>query len=123
GRTIAWIVSPGEAAPADEIAAASGRKTTVPALSAAPAPSAAASASQLATPAQSPAQSIKISPKARRLAGERGVNLADVRGSGPGGEILSSDILTAAESQAVASPAPVNSGSPVSRLMAERTTQ
>src|SRR5271166_2588213 len=28
GRTIAWIVRPGEAAPADEVAVESGRKTT-----------------------------------------------------------------------------------------------
>jgi pyruvate dehydrogenase E2 component (dihydrolipoamide acetyltransferase) len=123
GRTIAWIVGPGEVPPADEIAAASGRKTSVAALSAAPAPSTAASANQSATPAQSPAQSIKISPKARRLASEHGVNLAHVRGSGPGGEILASDILAAAQSQAGAPPAAVDSGSPISRLMAERTTQ
>ena len=122
GRTIAWIVGPGEVPPADEIAAASGRRSTVPALFTAPAASTAASANQLASPAQ-PAQSIKISPKARRLASELRVHLADVRGSGPGGEILASDILAAAESQAGAAPAPVDSGSPISRLMAERTTQ
>lgn len=123
GRTIAWIVGPGEAPPADEVAAASGRKTTVAVLSAAPVASNAASANQSATPAQSPAQSIKISPKARRLASEHGVNLAHVRGSGTGGEILASDILAAAESQAGAPPAPVDSGSHISRLMAERTAQ
>ena len=122
GRTIAWIVGPGEVPPADEIAAASGRRSTVPALLTAPAASTAASANQLASPAQ-PARSIKISPKARRLASELRVHLADVRGSGPGGEILASDILAAAESQAGAAPAPVDSGSPISRLMAERTTQ
>src|SRR5208282_1451713 len=71
------------------------------------------------------AASVKISPKARRLASERGVNLADVRGSGAGGEILASDILAATESKAGAPPATLesDSGSPVSRLMAERTTQ
>jgi pyruvate dehydrogenase E2 component (dihydrolipoamide acetyltransferase) len=122
GRTIAWIVGPGEVPPADEIAAPSGRRSTVPALFTAPAASTAASANQLASPAQ-PAQSIKISPKARRLASELRVHLADVHGSGPGGEILASDILAAAESQAGAAPAPVDSGSPISRLMAERTTQ
>jgi pyruvate dehydrogenase E2 component (dihydrolipoamide acetyltransferase) len=68
-------------------------------------------------------QPVKISPKARRLANERGVNLADVRGSGAGGEILASDILAAAESKATPSPAAVDTGSPISRLMAERTTQ
>ena len=125
GQTIAWIVRPGEAAPADEVAIESGRKTTaVPAASAIPS---AASASQPATSAPSAGQStnqpVKISPKARRLASERGVNLADVSGSGAGGEILASDILAAAESK-VSAPAPtVDSSSPISRLMAERTTQ
>jgi len=117
GRTIAWIVRPGEVPPTDEAATMSGRKTTAVA---APSGSPAAFVSQSAQPA-SPA--IKISPKARRLASERGVNLADVRGSGPGGEILASDILAVAESKAGSSPAPFESGSPISRLMAERTTQ
>ena len=126
GRTIAWIVRPGEVPPADEIAVESGRRTTA----AAPMGSAistAASANQPPTPTTSTAQAvnqaIKISPKARRLAGERGINLADVRGSGAGGEILASDILAAAESKAASPPATVDSGSPISRLMAERTTQ
>jgi len=117
GRTIAWIVRPGEVPPTDEAATMSGRKTTAVA---APSGSPAAFVSQSAQPA-SPA--IKISPKARRLASERGVNLADVRGSGPGGEILASDILAVAESKAGSSPAPFESGSPISRLMAERTIQ
>ena len=123
GRTIAWIVRPGEIPPADEVATASGRKTTAAAISATSATSTAASANQPAPAAQSAAQNIKISPKARRLASERGVNLAHVRGSGAGGEILASDILAAAESKAGASLPAVNSGSPISRLMAERTTQ
>jgi pyruvate dehydrogenase E2 component (dihydrolipoamide acetyltransferase) len=50
------------------------------------------------------------------------VDLSQVRGSGPGGEILASDILAAAESKASAAPV-VDSSSPISRLMAERTTQ
>jgi pyruvate dehydrogenase E2 component (dihydrolipoamide acetyltransferase) len=125
GQTIAWIVRPGEVPPVDEVAVESGRKTTaVPAVSAT---STVASANQPATPtpsaAHSATQPIKISPKARRLASERGVNLADVHGSGAGGEILASDILAAAESKAAPSPATVDSGSPISRLMAERTTQ
>jgi pyruvate dehydrogenase E2 component (dihydrolipoamide acetyltransferase) len=115
GRTIAWIVRPGEATPADEVAAESGRKTTTVAAPA----STISTPGQSASPAQPATQAIKISPKARRLAGERGVNLADVRGSGSGGEILASDILAAAESK----PAAVAGSSSISRLMAERTTQ
>jgi len=118
GRTIAWIVRPGEIPPTDEVAIESGRKTTT-----ASAASTAASAKQPATPMQPTTRDVKISPKARRLANERGVNLAHVRGSGAGGEILASDILTAAESKTTASPAAVASGSPIARLMAERTTQ
>ena len=125
GRTIAWIVRPGEVPPADEVAATSGRKTTATALPTASATSAAGSANHPAAPVQSATQniSIKISPKARRLASERGVNLAHVRGSGAGGEILASDILAVAESEAAAPTATVNSASPIARLMAERTTQ
>jgi len=115
GQTIAWIVRPGETPPADEAQVASGRKT-----SAAVPVSAATSAS---VPSYAVAGEIKISPKARRLATEHGVDLVQVRGSGAGGEILASDILAAAESKASATPAAVDSGSPISRLMAERTTQ
>ena len=52
----------------------------------------------------------RISPKARRLALERGVDLGSVKGSGPGGEILAGDIEAGRPSS-------------VGRLMAERTTQ
>ena len=116
GRTIAWIVGPGEVPPEEEVAATSGRKTTV-------ATPPAASATPAGTPTRSSPQSLKISPKARRLANERGVNLADVRGSGAGGEIFASDILAAAESKTAASSAEVEGSSAISRLMAERTTQ
>jgi pyruvate dehydrogenase E2 component (dihydrolipoamide acetyltransferase) len=116
GQTIAWIVRPGEVPPTDEVATASGRKTTIEAPSKSP------SKAPLEMPASEPAsQSIKLSPKARRLANERGVNLANVRGSGTGGEILASDIEAAAGSKPAASTA--DSASPISRLMAERTTQ
>jgi pyruvate dehydrogenase E2 component (dihydrolipoamide acetyltransferase) len=127
GQTIAWIVRPGEVPPADEVAAASGRHTIAANVPAATAIFTAASANQAVISTQSAtqraAQDLKISPKARRLASERGINLADVRGSGVGGEILASDILAAAESKAGATSAGIDSGSPVSRLMAERTTQ
>jgi pyruvate dehydrogenase E2 component (dihydrolipoamide acetyltransferase) len=123
GQTIAWIVRPGEVPPADEVAVESGRKTTSAAVPAATAIPTAAPANQPTIPVPSTTQPVKISPKARRLAGERGVNLADVRGSGAGGEILASDILAAAESKAGPSLGTADSGSPISRLMAERTSQ
>jgi pyruvate dehydrogenase E2 component (dihydrolipoamide acetyltransferase) len=114
GQTIAWIVQPGETAPSEEAPFASGRKTSALASS---------SASVSSAPSTQPvAADIRTSPKARRLAAERGVDLTKVRGSGPGGEILASDILAAAESKAGAAPV-VDSSSPISRLMAQRTTQ
>ena len=112
GQTIAWIVRPGETPPADEVQPTSGRKTSAVAASTAAVPVA---------PASQPVTDIRISPKARRLATERGVDLGQVKGSGAGGEILASDILAAAESKGGAPAA--DKGSPISRLMAERTTQ
>ena len=73
GRTIAWIVRPGEAPPTDEVAVESGRKTTAAAASA---PATPVSTNQSATPMLSATQSVKTSPKARRLATERGIDLA-----------------------------------------------
>src|ERR1700678_490823 len=103
GRTIAWIVQPGEVPPTNEVAAASGRKTTAVVSSA-------ASVSESADRTPPPTQSIKISPKARRLASERGVNLSEVRGSGAVGEILASDIVAVAESKTSPPPAKIARG-------------
>jgi pyruvate dehydrogenase E2 component (dihydrolipoamide acetyltransferase) len=123
GRTIAWIVRPGEVPPVDEVAVESGRKTSTATTASAISNAAPSNQPPAATTSTQSASAIKISPKARRLASERGVNLADVRGSGPGGEILASDILAASESKPAASSTEVGAGSPISRLMAERTTQ
>lgn len=45
-----------------------------------------------AAPPKAEERRIKASPLARRLAGERGVNLAKLEGSGPGGRIVKADI-------------------------------
>jgi pyruvate dehydrogenase E2 component (dihydrolipoyllysine-residue acetyltransferase) len=58
------------------------------------------------------------SPKARRLAAERGVDLRLVRGSGPGGAIVSADVAAAGARPAAAAPGV----STVWRIMAERMT-
>jgi pyruvate dehydrogenase E2 component (dihydrolipoamide acetyltransferase) len=122
GQTIAWIVAPGEKPPVEKDSGASApaargktESHAAPAAVSAPAPTAAAGA--------------KISPKARRLAKELGVDIASVRGSGPGGEILASDVQTAAAPTAAGSTvasaksANVEVPSTLGRLMAERTTQ
>ena len=60
------------------------------------------------------------SPKARRLAAERGVDLRGVRGSGPGGAVLAADVPAAG---APAAPRVAAAGvSNVWRIMAERMT-
>ena len=125
GRTIAWIVEQGEAPPKDEL------PTAAEALSAAKVahPQEAKAGSSAAESATAKA---KISPKARRLAGELNVDLDSVKGSGPGGEILASDIESAAQSktQTTATATASSLGQPkletltsIGRLMAERTTQ
>jgi pyruvate dehydrogenase E2 component (dihydrolipoamide acetyltransferase) len=60
------------------------------------------------------------SPKARRLAAERGIDLRAVRGSGPGGAVLAADV-PAGTSGAAAAPAAVGLSN-VWRIMAERMT-
>jgi pyruvate dehydrogenase E2 component (dihydrolipoamide acetyltransferase) len=129
GQTIAWIVAPGEKAPAENVAvetAPGARARTdqhaAPPVTAGPAEPASRSATD---------RGARISPKARRVAKELGVNLAAVHGSGPGGEILASDVEAAASKTKSGSEASVprkQSGkveAPTSlgRLMAERTTQ
>ena len=120
GHTIAWLLQPGETAPQPGAGPASGRTMSSPAASV---PAAAAGPAPVAG-------GPRLSPKARKLAQEHGVDVASVKGSGPGGEILADDILAAAQS--FGSPKPQSSeggrttpGTPstATRLMAERTTQ
>jgi pyruvate dehydrogenase E2 component (dihydrolipoamide acetyltransferase) len=130
GQTSAWLLKPGEQPPTNVAAAQTGRKMDS-------APAAAAVAAPAAAPEPVSAAEAKISPKARRLAREHGVDIAKLRGSGPGGEILAEDIMkasaAAASSPAATArpsspPAAAPSGPPeavssIGRIMAERTTQ
>jgi len=119
GKTIAWLVQPGEALPSDVPQPQSGRRSDSPNISTAAPISGQAG--------QAPASETRISPKARRLAREHGVDFTRMRGSGPGGEILAEDILSAVSAQnsigRVAGQPGVEALSTVGRLMAERTTQ
>jgi len=124
GQIIAWIVAPGEAPPVENESTAPAARTGSQARVEQPR----AVIATVASPP--PAISAKISPKARRLAKELGVDISAVHGSGPGGEILASDVQAAAA-------APASSGASVpekksetievpgslGRIMAERTTQ
>ncbi len=68
------------------------------------------------------------SPKARRLAAERGLDITALSGSGPGGAVLAADVgavadVAAAKAPAVAAAQPAAAGvSNVWRIMAERMT-
>jgi pyruvate dehydrogenase E2 component (dihydrolipoamide acetyltransferase) len=135
GQTIAWLLAPGETVPGGGGAAAS--------VAAAARPEAAAAAAPAATrPASSGRPGGRVSPKARKIAQEHGVDLSTVAGSGPGGEISAEDVLRAAQATAAGgaaaaaqpAPAPVASAAPpaasgqvalssIGRIMAERTTQ
>jgi pyruvate dehydrogenase E2 component (dihydrolipoamide acetyltransferase) len=145
GQTIAWLLKAGESVPQSAGPQQTGRKMD----------SAPAAAAVVATPEPVAPVSIagaKISPKARRLARERGVDIARLKGSGSNGEILADDILkaSASASAAPAPHAPASAAAPappagaarpmspppaapsasdtgavssIGRIMAERTTQ
>ena len=93
GEAIAVIGEPGEeiaAVPSESVESVMESETaTVPV-----AVPAAAVAGATATPAPARAAGeVRASPIARRLARERGINLAQVTGTGPGGRIVEQDIL------------------------------
>ncbi len=101
GAAMAMLLEDGESAPSDDAA---------PTTAAAPV-AAAAGAPGAAAPSPSPSRStapalagggtrsrggrIKASPLARKVATDRGVNLASVTGTGPGGRIIRADVLAA----------------------------
>ena len=86
-----------EAAPAREPGPAGA--TAIAAVSTAPAPAPTVPAAAAAHP---PGARIKASPVARRLAGELGVDLATVSGSGPNGRVIKRDVVAAATAAPVA---------------------
>jgi pyruvate dehydrogenase E2 component (dihydrolipoyllysine-residue acetyltransferase) len=101
GQAIALIVAPGEAG------------AVGPTPVATPAPAATVPAARLAA----------ASPKARRLAAERGRDVSALRGSGPGGAVLAADVATAKLPAAPSAHSVEAPGvSTVWRIMAERMT-
>ncbi len=132
GQTIAWILASGESVPTDK----SSNRSAGSAVQKSGVISPEAAQSRQDAPAAT--NRVRISPKARRLAQERGIDIALLRGSGADGEILVSDVLAAESSATPANAAPSQSPkvaasakvspatptlSSVARLMAERTTQ
>jgi pyruvate dehydrogenase E2 component (dihydrolipoamide acetyltransferase) len=129
GQVIAWIVAPGEKVPDSGAAGASVTLSVAEDMQTAE-----------PIPEQTSTLAGRVSPKARRLAKEAGIDINAVRGSGPGGEILASDIRELIEAQTHHSVPDASAtqiaGQPnasmqggtqtpssIGRLMAERTTQ
>ena len=83
-------------------------------------------------PSSADGERIKVSPVARRVARDRGVDLRGVTGTGPGGRIVRADVESAAPGEAAPAPAPAEeapapSGAPaaptaVSGTVTERGT-
>jgi pyruvate dehydrogenase E2 component (dihydrolipoyllysine-residue acetyltransferase) len=107
GEVIARVGEPGEAPSGDGASAKPKKKGAGPEEKAeAPAaPAAATEAPPVAAPAEADGR-VKASPLARRIARERGLDLAGLAGSGPGGRIVKADVEKAiASGPAPAAPA------------------
>jgi pyruvate dehydrogenase E2 component (dihydrolipoamide acetyltransferase) len=127
GKTIAWLLKPGESVPAIGTGdSQTGRRTDANVSRGAD--------SDVGQVLSDPAARARISPKARRLAQEKGVDITRVTGTGPGGEILAEDILAAVRlkpdtttdsthSYVVSGFSRTEQPTSVGRLMAERTTE
>jgi len=107
GKPIAAILKAGEKLPDGWGSGAS----SAPAASAAPAPASpeaapsapASAAAPVPAAAPAPAGRVKASPLARKIAAENGVDLNQVKGTGPGGRIVEADV------KGFAAPAPSSS--------------
>jgi pyruvate dehydrogenase E2 component (dihydrolipoamide acetyltransferase) len=103
-------------APSAPAPAAAAPASTPPSAPSAPAPAPAAKAAPPAAPAAAPAKPapsqnggrVRSSPLARRVASERGVELAAIAGSGPNGRIITRDV----ESAVAAPPAAARQSAP-----------
>jgi pyruvate dehydrogenase E2 component (dihydrolipoamide acetyltransferase) len=113
GTPLALIRAEGEAKPAE----------AKPAAAPAPPPKAPAPAAAPARPSAAPvaAPALRVSPAARRLAEQRGIDLATVRGSGPQGAITYADVEVQLGAPIAAPAAPEKKRAPALNLDAMRT--
>jgi len=119
GQVIARVGEPGEE-PSGDGASAKPKKPKKPSAEAEETAAAPAPPATEAPPAAAPADAdgrVKASPLARRIARERGLDLAGLAGSGPGGRIVKADVEkaiaagpTPAVAQAAAPPAAAPAG-------------
>ena len=126
GATIALLGAPGESLSPADIEQLLGEEAVAAAAEPARAAPAAVSAALAAAPAAA-GERLRISPVARKLAVERGIDPAILQGSGPGGRITKEDVLQAVEA-AASTPAPRGAAqmadgrlkiSPIARKLAE----
>ncbi len=108
GVPIAYITEPGEEVPVEVEA-----------------PPPAEAVAEVAAPAPAPAASareekpfVKASPAARRLAREKGVDLTQVKGTGPEGRVTEADVLRFIEKREKAPPPPPVLASPMAKRLA-----
>jgi pyruvate dehydrogenase E2 component (dihydrolipoamide acetyltransferase) len=104
--------APSGAAPARDAAAAAlppsaaAAASTSAAAAASTSAAAAASTSAAAAASTSAGERIFATPLARRIAGDKGIDLATISGSGPHGRIVKADVEQARPAPAAAAPAP-----------------
>lgn len=118
GRTIAWLLAPDEEPPAlvadqppSGRARNTGRSNDIGRVTVMP--------KSNGRSAGSPPRLLPASPKARRLAAERGIDLRRISGSGPNGAVLASDVVSADGRSASAAATYETPGS-LWRVMADR---
>lgn len=109
GSLVGWLLEPGEAVPA---AAAVPATLQEPEVNAPVAASPSVVAAVAAPTATGEHGRFFSSPNARRVAKERSVEITSLRGSGPGGRVITADVLEAPVAAAPKAPAP---GSPLVR--------
>ena len=123
---IAVMVEEGEsvdAAPAPTAAAPKADAPKADAPKAEPAPAAAAAGSAPAAPKSGDGNRIFASPLARRIAAEKGLDLAAVKGSGPHGRIVKADVegATPGAAKPAAAPAAAAASAPAAPAAAAPT--
>ncbi len=123
GATLALLGAPGEQLSEAELQHLLGDENGQGAPSAAVPAAPAAPAAPVAPAASSRAvgERLRISPVARKLAEDRGIDPATIRGTGPGGRITKEDVLQAATATSVSS-SPAGERlkiSPIARKLAE----
>ena len=101
GQTVAWIGEPGEEIKEEAAPPPSAKETREPSSSETNL------VREVTPPPSTNGGRIKASPLARRIARERGIDLAALRGTGPEGRIIAEDVEKAQAAPAPRAPVPV----------------